>query len=159
MNTPVVSNTIGFCSAELYSVLERYYKHHPTNNDCYLFENIGFLLAYLHLTGILTPVNIQDISSYMTTELTSNHTQDKEGKRNIERAAEFYSQCFYEMLTTKTWTLPDRIVYNITRPQTWNDFSKGLPVGEVDFMEAIEVWSKIGDFISNIVNPQIAKIR
>lgn len=159
MNIPIFSNTIGICSAGLYQKIERYYKYHPSNKDCFLFENIGFILAYLHFKGVLSEKNIRDICQYITTDLTIDHKHDESGYRNILSAAEFYSQCFYEMFTIKKWTLPDKIVYNITRPQTWNDYSKGLPIGEINFLEVIEIWTEILDFIDRILNSQIERIK
>lgn len=134
------------------SVLDSYYGK-VDNRAVFLWENMAFLLAYLHLTGTVSNANMMDLLGYVD-KLEKN----KVVSESIARAAEFYSKCFYEMLTTKTWTLPDRIVYNITHPQTWDDFSKSIPINDIDFLRIMEIWTKIGDFIVEVFNPEIKNI-
>lgn len=158
MNIPKVSYIIGICSAGLYLVIENYYKKLFSNKDFYARENIGFILAYCHFMKLLSTQNIQAVSRFISTEITPDHSYDEQSDKNILSAAEFYSRCFYDMFTTKTWSLPDKIVYNLLRPNSWNDFSNSIPIAELNFIEITEIWVKIGDFISSQFNPRISEI-
>lgn len=157
MNIPKVSNIVGICSAGLYLTLEKHYKKSFSNKDFFAWENIGFILAYCHITGLLSTQHIQEVSRFLSTEATPTHIYDEQADNSILWAAEFYSRCFYDMCTTKTWPLPDRIVYNLLRPNTWNDFSESIPFENLNFLEITDIWIKVESFISDNFNPRISE--
>lgn len=143
-----ILNQIGIWSAGLYSILENHYPKIYDNKDQHIWENVGFILAYLHYLRVFSDKEVLNNSRLFSTiyasEFESIVIQCYEA---ITHAAEFYSNCFYEMFTKKTWTLPDKFIYNILRPQTWNNYESDLPIGEVNILEYIMLWTKIQDFM------------
>lgn len=151
-NTQNTSEILGLSGARLMSVLNKYYGK-VDNRIVFLWENVGFLLAYLHFIRILTQTEIVDITGYYKT-----HEGNDTAYESIARSTEFYSMCFYQMFTMKRWTLPDRFTYNLTHPQSWDDLSI-LSIDKVDMIEVIEIWAKIHDFIRDKFNPIIPELK
>ncbi len=159
LDIPAISNNIGILSGGLYMILKNHYQKNLTNKDGYIQENSGFILAHPLLMNIVDEPSIEKIARYITSEVPNPHPFDSEGYYNILKAVEFYSICFYHMVNTKKWTLPDRFFYNLTRPQTWDDFSQRLPIAEINCFEMIDLWIKIESFMIEVAFPQLAKFK
>lgn len=119
-------------------------------------ESFGFIIAFLCYSG---GIRLDEAGSCNACFIALAFGDNKDYFYKSSKAIDFYLRIFVKFEDSKEDFLKYSIIkYNLKRPQSWNDFNNGFPLGELDFFDVSRDTITIIDFLTNHLPKKINPI-
>ena len=155
--TLVLTNEIAMCCGGVSRILEKHYKLERSELDNAIFENYAFLLAYLcHKGGIRLDEACNCIACFVGTNCGS----DTRIYTEIGESMFFYGKLLSNIETTPNdmFFISSIIIHNLLHPFLRDDFSKRVPIEEMNFLIVLELTVGLKGFLHDVFPKRINPI-
>lgn len=149
-------DAIGMCSGGLVMILKEYYKIPWNERDNTILENFGFILAYL---CVKRGISVSEAGECIACFIGVNLGKDTDKFEMTTNSFRFYTKHLQSMEdgSKDNFYTSSIIIYNLTRPKTWDGFENKLPLHQ-SFVDIIQLWMQVQSYLHEEIPKQINPI-
>ncbi|MGM9873188.1 MAG: hypothetical protein ACI30X_07010 [Muribaculaceae bacterium] len=152
-----LSEQVGICTGGVCSILQPYYQQSIIGKDIAIFEGYGFLLAYLCVKG---GIDLHEAGNCIACLVGVTLEGDKNSFISIAKALDFHLKVLVKIEKNPqddffNWSI---IIYNLLHPNKHDDFSAGIPIGEMNALEVMTIFVELDAFLKEVLPQKINPI-